>query len=57
MYALPPGDVLLAMAEHGGDDILLHAIFAGASGGGVAKVVEPGISLDTGGGEDALIFA
>jgi hypothetical protein len=42
------GDVLLAVAEHGRDDILVHAMFAGAGCGGVTKVVEPSISIDTG---------
>ena len=51
------GDALLAMAEHGRDDILVHAMFAGAGCGGVTKVVEPSISIDTDGAEDTLILA
>jgi len=45
------------VAKHGGDDILIHAIFASAGGGGIAEIMEASIGVDLGCGQDSLIFA
>jgi hypothetical protein len=55
--SIAPGDVLLAVAKHGGDDILLHTMFAGAGGGSMAEIVEAGIGVDLGCIQDALVFS
>jgi hypothetical protein len=45
------------VAKPGRDDLLIHAIFAGAGGGGIPELMEPSIGVDLGCGQDSLIFA